>query len=41
MNSMADKDLKDLNTRIQRIRLVAMDVDGVLTEGKEKVAHGK
>ena len=34
MNSMAVKDLKDLNTRIQRIRLVAMDVDGVLTEGR-------
>ena len=31
---MADKNLKDLNTRIQQIRLVAMDVDGVLTEGR-------
>jgi len=31
---MAGKDLKDLKTRIQQIRLVAMDVDGVLTEGR-------
>ena len=34
MNSMADKDLQELKVRIQRIRLVAMDVDGVLTEGR-------
>ena len=34
MNSTADKDLKNLKARLQRIRLVAMDVDGVLTEGR-------
>ena len=31
---MVKKDSQELNARLQRIRLVAMDVDGVLTEGR-------